>query len=105
MHLLHPDQLPTEVWEGFPFKALLNPDIGGGLGVYLLTIKNSNPHAHDDLDQIYIIIDGYGQMNIDGQTRKIRPGSLVHIPKGKMHSLTPAGNGVVTVYSIEYHPR
>ena len=105
MHLRHPDQLPIEIWEGFPFKTLLDPDIGGELGVYLLTIKESNPHLHEDLDQIYIVIDGYGWMEIENQRREIKPGCLVHIPRGKMHSLTPSGNGSVTVYSIEYHPK
>ena len=66
MHLVHPDKLPQEIWEGFPFKTLLDPSIGGRLGVYLLTIKESNPHLHDDLDQIYIVIKGSGWMDIDG---------------------------------------
>ncbi len=105
MHLRHPDQLPVEIWEEFPFKTLLDPNIGGDLGVYLLTIKKSNPHSHDDLDQIYIVIDGHGSMRIEGQSRDIKPGCLIHIPKGKMHSLTPAGNGTVVVYSIEYRSK
>ena len=105
MHLVHPDKLPQEIWEGFPFKTLLDPSIGGRLGVYLLTIKESNPHLHADLDQIYIVINGSGWMDIDGERSEIGPGSLVHIPHGKTHSLTPSGTGSVTVYSIEYSPQ
>ena len=105
MHLVHPDKLPKEIWEGFPFKTLLDPSVGGRLGVYLLTIKESNPHLHDDLDQIYIVINGSGWMHIDGERSEIEPGSLVHIPHGKTHSLTPSGAGSVTVYSIEYSPQ
>ena len=105
MHLVHPDKLPQEIWEGFPFKTLLDPSIGGRLGVYLLTIKESNPHLHDDLDQIYIVINGSGWMDIDDERSEIGPGSLVHIPHGKTHSLTPSGTGSVTVYSIEYSPQ
>ena len=105
MHLVHPDKLPQEIWEGFPFKTLLDPSVSGRLGVYLLTIKESNPHLHDDLDQIYIVINGSGWMDIDDERSEIGPGSLVHIPHGKTHSLTPSGTGSVTVYSIEYSPQ
>ena len=105
MHLVHPDKLPQETWEGFPFKTLLDPSVSGRLGVYLLTIKESNPHLHDDLDQIYIVINGSGWMDIDDERSEIGPGSLVHIPHGKTHSLTPSGTGSVTVYSIEYSPQ
>lgn len=102
MHLVHPNELPKENWEGFPFQTLLDPDVGGQLGVYLLTIKESNPHLHEDLDQIYIVVSGHGWMEIDGQRKEIGPGCLVHIPHGKTHSLAPTGTGSVTVYSIEY---
>ena len=105
MHLVHPDELPRETWEGFPFKTLLDQVVGGRLGVYLLTIKESNPHLHDDLDQIYIVVNGHGWMDIDGERREIGPGCLVHIPHSKTHSLTPTGTGSVTVYSIEYSPQ
>ena len=102
MHLVHPRDLPEERWEGFPFQTLLHPEIGGRMGVYRLTITESNPHVHDELDQIYIVIRGRGQVMIEDEVRDIEPGCLVHIPRGSCHALTPSDADPVTVYSIEY---
>ena len=101
MHAVHPDSLPLEKWEGLPFRTLLSQEAGGRLGAYLLTVTESNCHVHDREDQIYIIVEGRGLMAIEEETQEIGPGWLVHIPRGKRHSLAPI-DGPVTVYSFEY---
>jgi mannose-6-phosphate isomerase-like protein (cupin superfamily) len=102
VHIVHPDNLSEEKWQGFPFRTLVSPDIGGRLGLYLLSITEANSHVHDREDQIYIVIEGRGVMEIDDEKQEIGPGCVVHIPKGKRHALTPLGDDPVTVYSMEY---
>jgi mannose-6-phosphate isomerase-like protein (cupin superfamily) len=102
VHVIHPDDLPEEIWQGFPFKTLVPPDLGEDLGLYILQITEANPHVHDDLNQIYIVIQGSGVMEIGDENSDIKPGCVVFIPKGKRHALTPSVDGPVTVYSLEY---
>ena len=105
MHALHPDKLPVENWEGFPFRTLLPKEVGGLLGIYLLTVTRANSHTHDDLDQVYIVHSGRGRMRIGREEAEVGPGCLVHIPCGQEHSLTPLGDEPVIVYSLEYQVR
>jgi hypothetical protein len=53
VHLIHPPDVPAEPSEGGEFRTLLAPEVGGSLGVYLLTIIRSEPHVHEKEDQIY----------------------------------------------------
>ncbi len=102
MHALHPDDVPPSLWEGFPYRTLLPPEVGGSLGIYLLTITRANPHVHEAEDQVYIVQSGRGIVEIDDERQEVGPGFLIHIPKGRRHALTPLGGEPVVVYSMEY---
>jgi mannose-6-phosphate isomerase-like protein (cupin superfamily) len=99
MHALHPENLPEQITEVFPFRELLPAEIGGAVSIYLLTVKHANPHSHDEA-QIYIVQSGHGIIEIDGEQQEVGPGWLVHIPGGSVHSLTPTCEEPVVVYSI-----
>ncbi|MCB1090198.1 MAG: cupin domain-containing protein [Verrucomicrobiae bacterium] len=44
-------------------------------------------HYHRAAEEIYFILDGQGTMEIDGETRKVRPGDGVLIPPGAWHQI------------------
>ena len=47
-----------------------------------------DPHNHPT-HEFYYVTSGRGIMEIEGETREIRQGDLVHIPPMAMHSLRP----------------
>ena len=73
MYVVHPDDVRSEPSEGGHFRTLLSPDLGGALGVYLLSITRSEPHVHDAEDQIYIVQKGRAVAEIDDERGKSAP--------------------------------
>jgi mannose-6-phosphate isomerase-like protein (cupin superfamily) len=100
VHLIHPPDVPAEPSEGGEFRTLLAPEVGGSLGVYLLTITRSEPHVHEKEDQIYIVQRGRGAVEVDGERREVGPGDLVYIPRGARHCLASLDGQPVTLYSL-----
>ena len=101
MHLVNPRNLLSEPGEGGgEFRTLLHPEVGGALGIYLLTITRSEPHAHEKEDQVYIIQSGRGTIEIDGERRDVGPGDLVYIPRGARHYLESLDDQPMTFYSL-----
>ena len=50
-----------------------------------------DPHNHPT-HEFYYVTSGRGIMEIEGETREIRQGDLVHIPPMAMHSLRPVSD-------------
>jgi mannose-6-phosphate isomerase-like protein (cupin superfamily) len=49
-------------------------------------------HYHRQAEEIYFVLKGSGRMEVDGDTRMIRPGDAVLIPAGAWHTLENNGN-------------
>lgn len=48
--------------------------------------------AHiDPMEEIYFILSGSGQMSVDHETKRVRPGDATWIPAGTSHSLLNNG--------------
>jgi mannose-6-phosphate isomerase-like protein (cupin superfamily) len=47
-------------------------------------------HYHKLSEEFYFILDGAGEMNIDGETRGIVPGDAILIPPGAWHEIIAA---------------
>jgi mannose-6-phosphate isomerase-like protein (cupin superfamily) len=50
-------------------------------------------HYHREAEEIYFIVEGSGQMELDGERRNVRPGDAVLIPPGAWHQITAAAEG------------
>lgn len=49
-------------------------------------------HYHRLSEEFYFILEGHGEMEIDGQQRSVGPGDGILIPAGAWHQITaPAG--------------
>jgi mannose-6-phosphate isomerase-like protein (cupin superfamily) len=49
-------------------------------------------HYHRAAEEIYFVLKGSGRMEVDGDTKMIRPGDAVLIPAGAWHTLENNGN-------------
>jgi len=49
-------------------------------------------HHHRVSEEIYVVVKGSGELEVDGETQMIRPGDAVLIPPGAWHTLVNNGS-------------
>ena len=49
-------------------------------------------HYHRASEEIYFVLDGEGEMELDGERRQVSPGDAVAIPAGSWHELRAEGD-------------
>jgi mannose-6-phosphate isomerase-like protein (cupin superfamily) len=59
-------------------------------------IKDSVRHYHKECTEVYFVLDGCGQMELNGDVVDVRPGTVVYIEPGTRHRLW-SEDGVSTV--------
>jgi quercetin dioxygenase-like cupin family protein len=60
-------------------------------------------HRHKDGDHVLYIVSGQGSMTHGNQTIALKPGLVVHIPKGEVHSIKAQG-GELTLLDFAQPP-
>ena len=53
--------------------------------------KAEEPHIHQKSDIIVILLEGEGEMNIDGEKKYVEKGDIIFIPKNKAHFFVNKG--------------
>jgi mannose-6-phosphate isomerase-like protein (cupin superfamily) len=54
-------------------------------------------HYHGRSEEIYLVTKGSGELEVDGETCRIRPGDAILIPPGAWHTLENNGTSELTV--------
>ena len=54
-------------------------------------------HYHSVSEEIYFVLKGQGEMELDGETRFLRPGDAVLIPPGGWHTLENNGTSELRI--------
>jgi mannose-6-phosphate isomerase-like protein (cupin superfamily) len=66
-------------------RAFLN-DPDGVASLHIINISvDAKTHYHKRLTEIYYILEGHGQMELDGQLHPVRPGDAILIKPGCRH--------------------
>lgn len=73
-------------------KVLMSPDTHGvrGLSIGMVIIppgSMSDRHSHEENEEYWIVVDGYGEIEVSGEKAKLEPGVIVYAPPGKSHQL------------------
>ena len=58
---------------------------GGELGLHRTVISGAEPHYHKRITEIYYVLEGKGQVELDGETVDVEPGTVVLIPPMVIH--------------------
>ncbi len=58
------------------------------------------PHAHEGEDEIYLLLEGEGLLEDDGETRTVRAGDAVLTGRGASHSIRNAGEGPLVLLAV-----
>jgi mannose-6-phosphate isomerase-like protein (cupin superfamily) len=75
---------------------ILTKDDAGPCSFHITDISDSVRHYHQHTDEVYYILTGTGQIELDGDWHEVRPGTTIHIPAGCRHRLT-SKDGVRTI--------
>ena len=43
-------------------------------------------HSHSELEEVYVFLEGHGQMGLDDELVEVRAGTVVHVPTGVMRT-------------------
>jgi mannose-6-phosphate isomerase-like protein (cupin superfamily) len=54
-------------------------------------------HHHERTEEIYLVTKGSGSLEVDGETRTVRPGDAIRIPPGAWHTLENDGTSELTI--------
>ena len=54
-------------------------------GIYELAVGTDDPQRPHTEDEIYYVLDGRGQIRVDGEDRTLSPGSIIFVGSGIEH--------------------
>ena len=58
-------------------------------------------HAHGDDEELYLVLEGEGAMQVDGEELRVRPGSVVVNRRGGRHGLRNDGQRPLRLFVVE----
>jgi len=69
---------------GFTFRMVVK---GPAFTVGAVAASDIRAHRHSDGAHVLYIVSGRGVITLDGQTVDLRPGLIVYVPRGVVHSV------------------
>jgi mannose-6-phosphate isomerase-like protein (cupin superfamily) len=58
------------------------------IGVYVLVAPGADRQQPHEDDEVYIVLEGYGRLEVDGEQSDLREGDAVFVPAGADHRFT-----------------
>ncbi|MGH9823907.1 MAG: cupin domain-containing protein, partial [Blastocatellia bacterium] len=50
------------------------------------------PHHHDEIEEVYYILEGSGVMTVGNEQREVASGDAIYVPRGNTHTLKNTGS-------------
>ena len=90
---------PFTTLDGSTIRVLLDAGFGGAANQSLAEAsldpaQGTARHYHAKTEEIYVLLDGSGEMEVDGDTRDVGLGDAVLIPPGAWHQIRAGERGV-----------
>ena len=60
--------------------------------------------THTELDQVLVVVEGTGEVTLDGEERPIGPGTLIQVPAGTLHNVVNTGGTALRLYTVYAPP-
>ena len=70
---------------GHRYRLLSKGDEDVAAWAHAVDIDGAKPHYHKRATELYYVLEGEGHVLLDGEKRKVRPGTMIHIPPGVVH--------------------
>jgi mannose-6-phosphate isomerase-like protein (cupin superfamily) len=82
--------------DGSTIRVLLDAGLGGAREQSLAEAtlapgQATRRHYHVRTEEIYVVLEGTGEMEVDGDRRAVGPGDAILIPAGARHEIRASG--------------
>ena len=62
--------------------------------------QQQKPHVHAESDKLYMVIEGSGDFNVNGELREVGEKNVVYVPAGVEHSVKNEGGSNLTLLIV-----
>ncbi|MGH2996666.1 MAG: cupin domain-containing protein [Gaiellaceae bacterium] len=92
------DAEPFTTADGSTIRVLLDAEAGGAANqslaeAWLEPGQATERHYHARAEELYVLLDGRGEMEVDGERGEVGPGDAVLIPSGARHQIRASEDG------------
>jgi mannose-6-phosphate isomerase-like protein (cupin superfamily) len=84
---------PFTTKDGSTIRELLHTPVQSLAEARLVAGQATDRHYHLLSEEIYFVLAGGGQLEVDGERREVGPGDAVLISQGAWHQFVAAGGG------------
>jgi mannose-6-phosphate isomerase-like protein (cupin superfamily) len=88
------DAIPFTTKDGSTIREYFHTEAQSLAEATLGPAQATRRHYHARSEEIYLIVDGAGELEVDGETRRVAAGDATLIPPGSWHELTAGDAGV-----------
>ena len=88
------DAIPFRTKDGSTIREYLHTDVQSLAEASLEPGQATQRHYHARSEEIYLIVEGAGELEIDGETRAVGAGDAILIRAGSQHELSAGEGGV-----------
>jgi len=78
--------------DGSTIRELHHTDLQSLAEATLEPSQVTERHYHRATEEIYVVLKGSGELEVDGERRHVRPGEAALIPRGAWHTIENDGN-------------
>ena len=86
-----PETTPFTTKDGSTIRELHHTEVQSLAEASLMAGQATERHYHRASEEIYFVLEGEGELEIDGERRTVTPGDAALIPPGARHELTALG--------------
>jgi mannose-6-phosphate isomerase-like protein (cupin superfamily) len=92
------DARPFTTADGSTIRVLLDADAGGARNqslaeAWLEPGQATERHYHARTEELYVLLEGGGEMEVEGERARVGPGDAILIPPGAWHQIHAAEAG------------
>ena len=90
---------PFTTKDGSTIRVLLDARLGGTVNQSLAEAslapgQATQRHYHARSEELYVLLEGEGELEVDGERASVGPGDAILIPPGAWHQIRAGGEGV-----------
>ena len=84
--------------DGSTIRVLLDARLGGAANQSLAEAtlapgRSTRRHYHAESEELYVLLDGSGEMEVDGERAQVEAGDAVLVPPGAWHQIRAGSDG------------
>jgi mannose-6-phosphate isomerase-like protein (cupin superfamily) len=92
------DAEPFVTADGSTIRVLLDGEVAGARNQSLAEAtlapgQETQRHYHAVSEELYVLLGGEGELEVDGDRRRVGPGDAILIPPGAWHQIRATGAG------------